>query len=148
MLPLSARRRALMPAIVVAALALALSACMPLNTDEQLLSDRTNAIRTQAGLPTLYQHDILVSRAREIAADLAARGVLQHSDLSEAIVLPFEAAGENIGRGSSARAVTESLVASKPHRANMVHGAFTHQGVGTAVAGNGTVYVVQLFCRC
>jgi uncharacterized protein YkwD len=142
-----ARPRASLVAALLLVFALATTACLPLSADERLLSDRTNALRQQAGVPTLYQHDLLVERARIVAADLAARGVLQHSDLSK-LGLPWQAAGENIGRGTTSAGVSEGLVASKVHRSNMLLSTFTHQGVGSAVGSDGRVYVVQIFCRC
>lgn len=130
--------------VVVVALA---SACLPFNSQEQYLFDHTNQLRSDRHVATLDGMDQLTERARVLAEGLAARGVLVHSDLNQ-LGVPWTAAAENIGRGGSIEQVFSMLAASPPHRANMVNSIYVRSGVGTARAGDGTVYVVQLFCRC
>jgi uncharacterized protein YkwD len=122
------------------------AACLPLNGQENHLFSSTNQLRAQSGLPQLAQHDHLVRRAREWAQTLAVRGQLAHSDLNE-LGVSWSAAAENVGRSSSIEDITSRLQASPPHRANMVSTKYTHMGVGTARAKDGTVYAVQLFMR-
>lgn len=107
---------------------------------------RSNELRDSQGLRTLKPLDPVMSRARRLAARLAARGVLEHSDLRD-IAPSWTAAGENIGRSGDVRDVTARLFRSPSHRQNILDARFTHTGVGTARSGNGTVYVVQLFWR-
>jgi uncharacterized protein YkwD len=137
--------RARFAALAVSVLATA-AACLPLSAQENHLHVATNDLRAGAGLPHLIQHDRLVERAREWAATLAAEGRLAHSDLG-ALGVGWSAAAENVGRSSSIEDITERLIASSPHRANLLSTTFTHTGVGTATARDGTVYAVQLFIR-
>jgi uncharacterized protein YkwD len=55
--------------------------------------------------------------------------------------------GENVGRGPSIDAVYDGFLQSPAHRANLLDSAFNWVGTGTAVAADGTVYVVQVFAR-
>lgn len=107
---------------------------------------RSNELRRSHGLRMLRTLDPVMARARRLAARLAARGVLQHSNLYE-IAPSWTAAGENLGRSANVQDVTTRLFRSPDHRHNILDGRFTHTGVGTARSGNGTVYVVQLFWR-
>jgi uncharacterized protein YkwD len=133
--------------LVLAVMVVTLTACFPPTPEEQSLIDRTNQARTQAGLAPLAQHDALVWSARFLAMDLAQRGVLEHSDL-HALPVTWQAAGENIGRGSEMGQIIDALASSPPHRRNMTSSSYTYQGVGTAQGADGRIYVVQLFCRC
>jgi uncharacterized protein YkwD len=120
------------------------SACIPLQSDEQYLYDHTNDLRMQNGVRTLLLSDKLTARARVLAQDLAARGVLEHSDLHQ-IDIAWTTAGENIGRGNSIQYVTDLFLSSPTHRANMLNPTFLYQSVGIARANDGTIYVVHLF---
>lgn len=142
-----APRRARGLVLLLALGVFALTACLPLTPEEQSLFDRTNSLRMQAGVPVLTQHDVLVTRARALAQELARRGALAHSDLHQ-VGVSWQAAAENVGRGQEVGQVVDLLAASPSHRRNMVHGAFNFQGVGTARGADGQIYVVQLFCRC
>ncbi|MGD9797821.1 MAG: CAP domain-containing protein [Acidimicrobiia bacterium] len=134
-------RGALLLVLLCTALA---SACIPLDGDEQYLYDRTNQLRHEAGLPNLLVHDSLTRRAQHLADDLAARRELAHSDLRQ-FGFSWATAGENLGRGPGIHEVTDKLIASPGHRANMLNPAFISQRVGVARAADGTVYVVHLF---
>jgi uncharacterized protein YkwD len=120
------------------------SACIPLESDEQYLYDRTNELRAQNGLPPVLIYDELTTRARELAQQLASRKVLEHSDLHQ---IPFKwaIAGENIGRGTDIKTITDLFMASPSHRANILNPRFQSQSVGIARASDGTIYVVALF---
>jgi uncharacterized protein YkwD len=143
--PLRRRLRAGFRLLLVLGLVVGLaSACIPLETDEQYLYDRTNELRMQNGVRTLLLSDKLTARARLLAQDLAARGVLQHSDLHQ-IDIAWTTAGENIGRGNGIKYITDLFVASPSHRANMLNPSFLYQSVGIARANDGTIYVVHLF---
>jgi len=137
--------RVRLAALALSVLALA-SACLPLNGQENHLFASTNHLRRQHGLPTLVQHDHLVRDARAWAQSLAARGTLAHSDLGS-LSVRWSAAAENVGRSSSIEDITARLMSSPSHRANMLSTKYTHTGVGTARAKDGTVYAVQLFLR-
>lgn len=142
----AARRagRGIRPLLLLALTIGLASACIPLEAEEQVLYDRTNELRQQAGLPHLLIHDQLTQRAQAVADDLAARRALVHSDLSQ-IGYSWATAGENLGRGSDINAITDSLIASPGHRANMLNPAFISQSVGVARSADGRIYVVHLF---
>lgn len=132
-------------ALLVGVVAVA-SACLPYNSQEQYLFNKTNELRRSEGVNAMGGMDPLTSRARELAQGLAARGVLQHSDL-QAMGVRWTAAAENVGRGSSIEQVYSMLAASPSHHRNMVNPAYTNTGIGTARGKDGSVYVVQLFWR-
>ena len=131
--------------LLVGVVALA-SACLPYNSQEQYIFNRTNELRRSTGVNAMGGMDPLTSRARELANGLAARGVLAHSDL-RSMGVQWTAAAENVGRGTSVEQVFSMLESSAAHRSNMVNPIYTNTGVGTARAKDGTVYVVQLFWR-
>lgn len=135
--------RVLVPTVAVIAL---LSACTPLDTDEQQLFDSTNQLRVENRLGILYEHEPLTAKARAWAQTLAARGTLAHSDLQQ-LDVKWSAAAENVGRGSIIEDVVVELARSPRHRANMLNPAFALTGVGTARAKDGSIYVVQLFVK-
>ena len=137
--------RARLAVLAVAVLA-ASAACLPLNSQENHLFTQTNELRASSGIPQLVQHDQLVRRAREWAQTLASRNQLVHSDLNR-LGVTWTAAAENVGRSSSIEDITARLQASPTHRENMLSTKYTHSGVGTARAKDGTVYAVQLFMR-
>lgn len=146
-----ARARLLVVLFLLAAIPLAgaggaEAAAAPAERRANYLWARSNELRRSQGLRTLKPLDPVMSRARRLAARLAARGVLEHSDLRQ-IAPAWTAAGENIGRSGNVQDVTARLFRSPSHRHNILDARFTHTGVGTARSGNGTVYVVQLFWR-
>jgi uncharacterized protein YkwD len=54
--------------------------------------------------------------------------------------------GENVGVGATAASIEAALMASPPHRANML-GAYTHMGVGVFIDGTGLIWVTERFYR-
>lgn len=112
---------------------------------ELALLARINAVRAEHGLPALLLDDRLVAAARQHAVDMAHRNFCRHtgSDGSRARArlarngYPFNNwAGENI---LCARRTVDAAMAwwlgSAPHRANILHGHFTHVGVGISMLG-------------
>lgn len=146
-----ARRRAVptrLPraaALVIGVVAL-VSACVPFNSQEEHLFNKTNQLRRDHGVNAMGGMDELTVRARELAGSLAARGQLAHSDLKQ-LGVSWTAAAENVARSSSIEDIYHRLAASPPHRANMIDAKYTRTGVGTARAKDGSVYAVQLFIR-
>ena len=133
-------------AVVLVGLVAVASACLPFNSQEQYLYDATNKLRYDHGVPAIPGHDALTQRARELAAGLAAKGRLGHSDLRQ-LGVSWTAAAENVGRSSSIEDIYRLLAESPSHRENMLNPSFTFMSVGTARAKDGTVYAVQLFMR-
>ena len=141
----SVRKAGRLATLVLGVVALA-SACIPFNSQEQYLFNKTNELRRSEGVNAMGGMDELTSRARTLARGLAARGTLAHSNLQQ-LGVSWTAAAENVARSGSIEDVFRRLAASAPHRANMVDGKFTRTGVGTARGKDGSIYVVQLFIR-
>jgi uncharacterized protein YkwD len=125
---------------------------------EAELIGRLNAERTAAGLPALVVDGNLVAIARIRSSDMAARGYFSHTspDGQSAFTLldqwgiPYSWAGENLARnnypiGETTAIATEDLMASPPHRANMLSPNYTRVGVGYAEDGSGMRYYTIVF---
>ena len=134
--------RALVGVVLIAVLA----SCRPMNSAESHLFGQTNQLRARSGLPALAQHDELTDQARSWAAKMATQGAIQHSD-PKTWRVSWQAVAENVGAGSSIEQVTQALIASDGHRANMLSTSYTHMAVGTARGKDGRIYAVQLFWR-
>jgi uncharacterized protein YkwD len=145
LLDLARRAPARLAVLTVGVIAL-LSACTPLNSQEQYLVGQTNVLRTDNHLAGLYEYEPLTAKARAWAATLASQGRLAHSDLRQ-LGVSYSAAAENVGRAGSVEDVFNLLAASPSHRANMLNGAYGLTGIGTARGKDGSVYAVQLFIR-
>ena len=142
----SARTRTIARALIGVLLIAVLASCRPMNSAEAHLFGETNNLRVRSGLAALGQHDELTDQAREWAGRMAAQGSLSHSD-PKTWRVRWTAVAENVGAGSSIEQVTESLMASAAHRANMLSTSYTHMAVGTARGKDGRIYAVQLFWR-
>lgn len=109
------------------------------------LLQRINALRAEHGRGALLLDDRLVAAARQHAVDMAYRNFCRHtgSDGSRARQrlarngYPYNNwAGENIlCARRSADAALAWWLSSPPHRANLLHGHFTHIGVGVSMLG-------------
>jgi uncharacterized protein YkwD len=141
-----ARRAPTRLAVLLVAVVAVASACLPFNSQEEYLYNATNQLRYDHNVPAIPGHDHLTTRAREWAHALAAQGRLAHSDMSQ-LGISWTAVAENVGRSHSIEDIYQRLSQSAPHRANMLDGRYTHTGVGTARAKDGTIYAVQIFWR-
>jgi uncharacterized protein YkwD len=120
---------------------------------------RINAARLAAGRAPTTWDDGLARAARAHAAELAGRGVLDHTGaspgsrtLADRLVragVPYTSVGENLAfeRGAlePVSTVVEGWMASPPHRANVLNPEFDRVGYGTARDAAGGRYVVQVF---
>lgn len=120
---------------------------------EHRLLDMANADRTRAGLAPLKMDDGLVRAARAHATQMAALGQLSHQfsgepSLTERIsantTLHLEHAGENVASAADADGAHEALMASPPHRDNLLSTTFNVAGIGVVRKGN-KLYVAQDF---
>jgi uncharacterized protein YkwD len=120
---------------------------------EHRLLDMANADRARAGLAPLKMDASLVRAARVHAAQMAALGQLSHQfsgepSLTERIssksTLHLEGAGENVASAGNADDVHEALMASPPHRDNLLSPNFNVAGIGVVRKGN-KLYVAQDF---
>jgi len=127
----------------------------PLEAD---LIARLNAERTAAGLPALAVDGNLVAIARIRSSDMAARGYFSHTSpegqsaftLLDQWGIPYSWAGENLARnnypvGETVAVAAEDLMASPPHRANILSPNYTRVGVGYAEDGSGMRYYTIVF---
>lgn len=144
--PARSRSAAILVAVLV--LATAVAGCMP--AQERTFVDRTNALRSSLGIPSLEEHDVLTRKAEDWAHHLAATQRLEHSRLSDGLGnLDWTALGENVAMSSPTSNTLLSLfnllASSSSHRANMVNRGYTHMGVGLAKDGAGKLWVVEVF---
>ena len=146
MLDLARRRATPRLAVLVVAAVAVLSSCVPFNSQEEYLFNKTNQLRRTEGVNAMGGMDELTERARVLARGLAARGRLGHSDLQQ-LGVRWTAAAENVARSHSIEDVYQRLAASPAHRQNMVNPTYVRTGIGTARAKDGSIYVVQLFWR-
>jgi uncharacterized protein YkwD len=116
------------------------SAGVSLNAEESRFVELLNAERGRAGLAPLAVHAGVVDVARGWAGELARRGSLAHNPNLTAQVgatTSWVKIGENVGMGADVDSVHQALMASSPHRRNMLDGAFDLVGVGVVRSGSG-----------
>jgi uncharacterized protein YkwD len=131
-----------MGALAPATVMLLAVACTP---EQMAAIDLANSTRREAGLPGLVPSPALIDKAQAWADELARRGVLSHSTLTDGVPDGWVKLGENVGRGPSIEAVHAGFLGSPAHRTNLVDASFNWIGTGVATAGDGTVFVVQVF---
>jgi uncharacterized protein YkwD len=128
---------------------------MPLEAD---LIGRLNAERANAGLPALAVDADLVTIARVRSSDMAARNYFSHTSpegqtaftLLDQWGITYSWAGENLARNNypldqTVAVAVHDLMASPPHRANMLNPNYTRVGVGYAEDGSGMRYYTIVF---
>jgi uncharacterized protein YkwD len=108
---------------------------------------RTNAARSDAGLPALGVNACLARMAQRHAQRLAAAGSLYHQDLGAVLSsCGLSAAGENVAMNYTGPAgMVTQWMNSPGHRANLLSSRFSLIGVGVAQARDGAWYGVQVF---
>lgn len=117
---------------------------------------RTNAERSNAGLPALRGSDRLTQAAQLHADQMARAGRLEHvlsggpyprpEDRLAAAGYQWSAYAENIAMGQSTPAAAmDSWMNSSGHRANILSTTVTEIGIGFARDSAGHPYYVQVF---
>ena len=138
-----------MRALLLALLVCGLTPAVP----AQDLKGFLQALRSDKGLSAPEWDPDLAASCEGRAAELAAGGQLSHTDAqgrgpglqAMALGLPPGDYGEVLGSGLSAAAVWAAWLASPPHRAVLLEPGWTKWGVGTAVYGDVTVFVLRLW---
>jgi uncharacterized protein YkwD len=120
---------------------------------ERELLDKANAERSRAGLPPLKIDDGLLRAARAHAAQMAAQkhishqfsGELSPGDRIAAISsLHLQRTGENVALAPNVEDAHDALMASPPHRDNLLSPKFNVAGFGVFRQGH-VIYVTQDF---
>lgn len=122
------------------------------------LFDAINHERTQRGLPALAPHGCVTYIAQLRSNDMATQGYFSHTSpngetafsLLNQYGVPYGSAAENLARntysnGETVGAALHDLMASAPHRANILNGHYTHMGVGFAAGAGGWKYFTMIF---
>jgi hypothetical protein len=134
------------------ALALAAVALLPVvaradsGSDARFVS-ATNSARSSHGLHGYAVAADLTSVARRWAAHMAAHRQLAHNPSFASDVCCWTQLGENVGVGPTVTQIQRAFMASPEHRANILSGAYTQVGIGTARGSDGRLYVDELFRR-
>lgn len=120
---------------------------------EHQLLDMANAERARVGLTPLKMDDGLVRAARVHAAKMAAQDQLSHQfsgepGLSDRIsansTLHLDREGENVASAPDPEDAHRALMASPPHRDNLLNANFNVAGIGVVRKG-AKIYVAQDF---
>ena len=120
---------------------------------ERDLLEKANADRARAGLPPLKTDQSLVRAARAHAAEMAAQNQLSHQfpgepSLTDRIAavsrLHLERTGENVATAPTVEQAHNALMASPPHRDNLLSPKFNVAGFGVFRQGH-MLYVAQDF---
>ena len=111
-------------------------------TAERAVHVMINEARTAAGLRSLTLSDRLSRIAHRHSKQMANSGTLFHSCLCG---IGGRRLAENVGYGADRVAVQGQLMASPPHRDNIL-GKFRRVGVGVVRQG-GLAWVTQIFYR-
>jgi uncharacterized protein YkwD len=107
-----------------------------------------NTERTKRMISPLVRNTVLDSLARAQAADMASSNRLYYSDPSDLqldIDEPSRRLGENVTKGSTLIKIHGAMMDSAADKNNILDRRFTHMGMGTAKASDGTLYLCQLF---
>jgi uncharacterized protein YkwD len=126
---------------------------------ERLIHESINTQRASYGLPELELNSQLSTAARLHSQDMAKYNYFSHTsrdgrNFSTRISeqgLSCSASAENIAMNSgfdeysTAQSAVEGWMNSKDHRENILKG-YSVEGIGVAVAKDGSVYVTEDFC--
>lgn len=117
--------------------------------DESCLASRINSARRAAGVAPLAIHSGLISVGRRHSAEMVAAGYWYHSANLGSQLRPLGAVkwGENVGWATDCSYMDNFFMNSTVHRNNRLNPVFTHVGAGVVAAGDGKIWVTELFMR-
>ncbi|HEX2850030.1 MAG TPA: CAP domain-containing protein [Acidimicrobiales bacterium] len=109
---------------------------------------RINTERTSRGLGALTVDGQLTSIARAWSTQMASSNHLSHNpNLSSQVTEDWQKLGENVGVGPTVADIHQAFMNSPAHRANILDPAFTYVGLGVVVAGDGSLWVTEVFMQ-
>ena len=141
-------RRRLVPLLLVAAVLLlfgGVAARAEAVDAEGAFVARIAQERAAQGLPGLPVASDLQAVARRHAHRMADQGTKFHNPNLGSEVDNWLLLAENVGFGPTVEDLHQAFMASAPHRANILNGDVTQVGIGAVHAGDGRLYVVQVF---
>jgi len=125
---------------------------------ERAAFDKTNEARAANGLIALAWDSELCQLARKHSAEMAQRGYFDHDtpeglrlkDRARAVgIQHFRVIAENIaynkGYSDPGSFAVERWMKSPGHRSNILYEGFQAVGIGSYVAGDGSVFLTQVF---
>jgi CHAT domain-containing protein/uncharacterized protein YkwD len=125
--------------------------------EEARAFDLVNAERKAQGLPPLVWEPRLTLLARRHSTNMARAGFFSHTDQdglglaqrARTSGLSYEEIGENLGNSQGyedpVAFAVERWINHEGHRENILSSRFTHAGIGTSKAKDGTVLFTQVF---
>jgi uncharacterized protein YkwD len=131
--------------LVIAVLAMGVAPANAVTTAEKAVHVMINEARAQAGVRLLPLSERLSRIAHRHSREMASRGALFHTScLSCSIGGDWRRLAENVGFGANRDSVQAELMASAPHRQNILYPKFRRVGVGVVRQG-GLVWMTQIF---
>ncbi len=155
------QRQALTLCLISALTPLLPASSGPSGEESRVVADLVRLVnqeRTRRGLPAVRANDDLARAARDHSTAMADAKQLTHRVSGEPELgarvartgLRFDSLGENVSRssegGDPADNAHQSLMASPPHRANILDARYNAVGIGVVRRGN-YVYVTEDFAR-
>jgi hypothetical protein len=118
----------------------------PASASEGCFTSKINAARGSRG--PLAVDGTLVTVARRHSQRMANSGSIYHNgNLSKEVPAGWKSLGENVGMGPTCDDIHEAFMNSPSHRANILDPDFNFVGVGVVVAGDGTIFVTEVFMQ-
>lgn len=124
-----------------------------LSQDEQQMLNLVNQERTKRGLAPLKVDMELVKLARMKSKDMIDNNYFSHSSptygspftMMKNAGIAYRTAGENLAGARTATGAHTNLMNSSGHRANILHGKYTHIGIGIVDGGPYGKMFTQMF---
>lgn len=144
---------ALLCAVVVLSRATPVRSDSPLEAEAAELLRLINEDRSRAGLEPLEPDQALSQVALVHARDMMEHGYFGHvsprtgSPAARAARagIRFKVLGENLARAASVQQAHKALMASPPHKANVLRAEFRRVGIAIVPGGRWPVLVVEVF---
>ena len=121
------------------------------NLEQQTFAE-INEYRVSRGLTALTWNEVVANQARQHSQNMASGTTpFGHDGFNDRVAtirqtIPWSNAAENVAVNTTVSGAVGSWLNSAGHRAN-IEGHFDLTGVGTATAGNGSVYFTQIFVK-